>query len=123
MLMISSRWDEIGAILKGLQSLSPGLRGTSYPGVHNIKTINPERVEPKMTLVQSIPTVSFRFNQQAAFSEHGGDFIRTGAEFPRIGGHVLGPGGIPGISRSVGQAGDIKGLDALINAPDQFSLA
>ena len=33
-----------------LQSLSPRLRGTSYPGVHHIMTINPERVEPKMTL-------------------------------------------------------------------------
>jgi hypothetical protein len=33
------------AILKGLQSLSPGLRGTSYP-VKREKNHNPERVEP-----------------------------------------------------------------------------
>src|SRR5438445_8430642 len=37
----------VSSILKGWKSLSPGLRGTSYPGIGGAMNLNPERVLSK----------------------------------------------------------------------------
>jgi hypothetical protein len=46
-----SRWQEVNP--KGIPSLSPGLRGTSYPGLLSRTVFNPERVAARRRFVAS----------------------------------------------------------------------
>src|SRR3989442_12485431 len=67
-------------ILKGWKSLSPGLRGTSYPGVGGPLNLNPERVLSK-ALNKVLSSGGEGWGEQALSSARSGRVLGKGHFF------------------------------------------